>query len=76
MLTIDALYEYKAKVEREMLMAEAKMTVICDLIAEESKHAMEEAVEAAAEDFDDECFGEDEEDEETEGGNTESQNIY
>lgn len=74
MLTIEALYEYKAKVEREMLMAEAKMTVICDLIAEESRCAMEEAIETAATEED--CFDESEDDDEVDGDKTESQNIY
>lgn len=35
MITLDALYDYKKKVEHELLMAEAKMSVICDLIADE-----------------------------------------
>lgn len=34
MITLEALYDYKAKVERELLVAEAKVQVVNDLIAE------------------------------------------
>ena len=35
MITLTELYDYKRKIERELLMAEAKMSVISDLIADE-----------------------------------------
>jgi hypothetical protein len=67
MITLNELYDYKRKVERELVMAEAKMSVIDDLIAEEEKKPTIETQEV---------YGFDEEHAVTETVETETQNTY
>lgn len=69
MITLDALYDYKKKVEREVLMAEAKMSVICDLISEEESKEYSENEQQETEVVSE--FAED-----TENENTDTQTTY